>query len=61
MVFPLLPGDDCEMLARLAEKKFGKNRLVLIQTQKGIVAEGDKDVIEWATVAVKTLRSLYEK
>ena len=61
MEFPLLPGDNGEILSQLAEKKFGKNRLVLIQTQKGIVVEGDKDVIEWAIVAVKTLRSLSEK
>ncbi len=61
VVFPLLPDDFREMLAKLAEKKFGKNRLWLTQTQEGLVAEGDKDVVEWATVAVKTLRSLYEK
>ena len=61
MVLPLLPGDDCEMLSKLAEKKFGKNRLVLVVTSRGNHAEGDKDVIEWATLAVKTLRSLYEK
>ncbi len=61
VVFPLLPDDFREMLAKLAEKKFGKNRLWLTQTQKGLVAEGDKDVVEWATVAVKTLKSLYEK
>ena len=61
VVFPLLPEDFREMLAKLAEKKFGKNRLVLTQTPQGLVAEGDKDVVEWATLAVKTLRSLYEK
>lgn len=61
VVFPLLPDDFRDMLAKLAEKKFGKNRLWLTRTQEGLVAEGDKDVVEWATVAVKTLRSLYEK
>ena len=61
VVFPLLPDDFREMLAKLAEKKFGKNRLSLTATPQGLVAEGDKDVVEWATLAVKTLKSLYEK
>ncbi len=61
VVFPLFTEDFREMLAKLAEKKFGKNRLWLTRTQEGLVAEGDKDVVEWATNAVKTLKSLYEK
>ena len=61
VMFPVLPDDFREMLAKLAEKKFGKNRLSLTATPQGLVAEGDKDVVEWATLAVKTLKSLYEK
>lgn len=62
VVFPLLPDDFREMLAKLAVKKFGKTRTWLMTvTPQGLAVEGDKDVIEWATVAVKTLKSLYEK
>ena len=47
-------GQDLDVALPRRERKTGRGH-------KGFVVEGDKDVIEWAIVAVKTLRSLSEK
>ncbi len=60
-LLPLLPDELREMLAKLAEKKFGKGRFWMTATPIGLVVQGEQEVIDWATAAVETLKNLSQK
>lgn len=52
---PLEPTEMMSMLAKLAEKKFAKNRFSLSASSSGVTLESDKEVIDWMSALLKKL------
>ncbi len=51
----LKPAEVTALLTKMADKKFGKGKCTFTASDKSIVVEGDKDVVEWALAEVKSL------
>ena len=51
----LKPAEVAALLTKMADKKFGKGKCTVTASDKGVVVEGDKDAVEWATAEVKSL------
>ena len=53
---PLDPEDTADLLTRLAERRYGKDK-VTVSSDSGVVVEGGKEALEWAALVVRSLRA----
>ena len=53
---PVAPDDFVPFLSKLADKKFPMGRVTITKTEAGIQVYGDKEVCDWATGVVKSLK-----